>query len=352
MDLIFGRKNFRNEIVWCYAGGGIPTNDFPRKHDVVLRYTKTSNYFYKPFYRQYTPGTIQRGRTKVKGKYAEIGLRKEGLPVNDWWIDVPKITSPTDKEKIGFPTQKPEALLERIIESSSRKKDVVADFFCGCGTTIAVAQKLGRQWIGVDISHLAVRLVYDRLLKPFQGKRKTLEKIKSVIEINGFPKDIASARDLAQSTDKSRMQFQDWVIEIMMNGVSNPNRPEGGYDGYITFHSTKEGKEVILIEVKSGKVGVKNIREFAEVADKHKASIGAFVCFADEITEPMREWAKKCGYYKPGVWGNKYDKIQIITVEELLGGKSVNFPELFNDTFKTATNIPMSSEDNQNSLFE
>ena len=167
MDAVFGVDNFRNEVIWCYAGGGIPKKDFPRKHDVILRYTKTDKYFFSPIYRPYSPGTVQRGRTAVKGKYAERGLRPEGTPVNDWWPDVPKITSPTDPEKLGYPTQKPEALLERIIKASSNTGDTVLDPFCGCGTAIAVAQRLGRHWIGIDSTHLAITLVKSRLKDTF-----------------------------------------------------------------------------------------------------------------------------------------------------------------------------------------
>ncbi len=128
-DLIFDNKHFRNEIVWCYAGGGIPKKDFPRKHDIILRYTVSNDYFFEPDYRPYTAGTIQRGRTKVKGKYAVQGLRSQGTPVNDWWIDLDPIHSPTDKEKLGYPTQKPESLLDRIIKTSSPQNGLVADFF-------------------------------------------------------------------------------------------------------------------------------------------------------------------------------------------------------------------------------
>jgi site-specific DNA-methyltransferase (adenine-specific) len=163
LDATLGPTNFRNEIIWCYAGGGIPRRDFPRKHDVILRYTKSDDYVFTPVYRPYSPGTLQRGRTKVKGKYFEAGLRPEGTPVNDWWTDVPKITSPTDPEKLGYPTQKPVALLERIIRSSSREGDTVLDPFCGSGTTLAVAQKLGRKFIGIDVSEVAVTMASMRL---------------------------------------------------------------------------------------------------------------------------------------------------------------------------------------------
>ncbi len=158
LDSIFGPKNFRNEIVWCYAGGGIPRKDFPRKHDVLLRYTKSNDYYYQPIYRPYSEGTQQRGRTQIKGKYFDQGLRVEGTPINDWWPDVKKITSPTDPEKLGYPTQKSEELLERVVTASCPEGGVVLDPFCGCGTTIAAAETLKRQWIGIDITYLAVSL--------------------------------------------------------------------------------------------------------------------------------------------------------------------------------------------------
>ena len=114
MDAIFGWRHFRNEIVWCYAGGGIPKRDFPRKHDNILRYSKTKSFRYQPVYRPYSPGTQQRGRTAVKGKYFDQGLNPKGTPVNDWWADVKRIASPTDPEKTGWPTQKSSCLSMKV----------------------------------------------------------------------------------------------------------------------------------------------------------------------------------------------------------------------------------------------
>ena len=172
LDSIFGRDNFRNEIIWAYAGGGIPKQDFPRKHDIIFRYAKTSSAYYSPVYRPYSPGTQQRGRTAVKGKYFETGLNPKGTPVNDWWTDVAKITSPTDPEKVGYPTQKPVALLRRILSASVPKirdeddAPIVLDPFCGCATTLVAAEDYGCRWIGVDISEVAGRLVRERLHDP------------------------------------------------------------------------------------------------------------------------------------------------------------------------------------------
>ena len=130
LDEIFGQQNFHNEIVYCYSGGGIPRKFLPRKHDIILWYSKDpKQYTYHPEYDAFTPGTIERGRTNVKGKYAT--LREEGTPLPDWWVDVKKIASPTDREKLYFDTQKSGELLERIIRVGSNEGDVVADFFAG-----------------------------------------------------------------------------------------------------------------------------------------------------------------------------------------------------------------------------
>ena len=190
LDAIFGHANFRNEIVWCYAGGGIPRNDFPRKHDVILRYTKGKHYHYQPVYRPYSPGTLQRGRTAVKGKYHARGLRKEGTPVNDWWSDVPKITSPTDPEKLGYATQKPLALLERIITVSCPPGGVVLDPFAGCATTLEAAHKLGHRWIGIDIAIHAVKRVARRRLIERLGLVEGVD-----FEISGIPETAEGALD-------------------------------------------------------------------------------------------------------------------------------------------------------------
>jgi adenine-specific DNA-methyltransferase len=178
LDEIFGSSNgdsskpgFRNELIWCYSGGGIPKTEYPRKHDVILWYSKGTAWTFNVQYRPYSEGTVQRGRTAVKGPDAE--LRAEGTPVNDWWPDIKKVTSPTDPEKLYFPNQKSEDLLARIIAVATEPGQLVADFFCGSGTTMAVAEKLGRRWIGCDLGRYAVHVSRKRLLgiencRPFE----------------------------------------------------------------------------------------------------------------------------------------------------------------------------------------
>ena len=310
MDAVFGGQNFRNEIVWCYAGGGIPKKDFPRKHDIIFRYTRTDSYFFNPEYRPYSEGTIQRGRTTVKGKYAEKGLRPEGTPINDWWIDVNPIHSPTDAEKMGYPTQKPEALLERIIKASSNEGDTVLDPFCGCGTAVAVAQRLNRKWIGIDITHLAIALMKHRLKDtPFK--------------VIGEPADLSGAKELAS---QSRYQFQWWALSLI-NARPYGDKKKGadtGIDGYYYFYDSGKPKKSI-VSVKSGKVGVKDVRELIHVVEREKASMGFFITL-EQPTKPMKDEAAKKGDYVDG-FNNKYQMIQILTIEEILDGKNPDTPQ-------------------------
>ena len=172
MDEVFGPMNFHNEIVYCYSGGGIPKTEMPRKHDTLLWYSKSGSWTFNTQYRAYSEGTLQRGRTAVKGENAV--LREEGTPLNDWWTDVKKITSPTDPEKLYYPTQKSEELLERIITMLSNENDLIFDCFMGSGTTQAVAMKLGRRFIGADINLGAIQTTTKRLLGVSEELNSTL----------------------------------------------------------------------------------------------------------------------------------------------------------------------------------
>jgi DNA modification methylase len=160
-----GRPGFRNEIVWGYGGGGAVRNAYRRKHDNLFWYTRSERWTFNPQYRPYTEGTRQRGLTAVKGD--RYRLHPEGAQLETWWTDpgVQKILSPTAAENVKYPTQKPEALLERIIRGHSNPGDLVADFFCGSGTTGAVAERLGRRWLMADESPAAIRTTQRRLVR-------------------------------------------------------------------------------------------------------------------------------------------------------------------------------------------
>jgi hypothetical protein len=186
---------------------------------------------------------------------------------------------------------------------------------------------------------LAVRLIYNRILEPYRNNPERFRKVMSSIEINGFPRDIATARELATGTKKGRIKFQDWVIEFMMDGVSNPKKVgDGGYDGYLRLYRDARKKDVVLIEVKSGSVNVGDLRNFIHVVEHEKAEMGVWVCFEDQATRGMRTEALQAGYYDKDAFGARFPRVQILAVEELLEGKTVSHPNpaMFNVTFKKA----------------
>ena len=164
LDMIFGEKNFRNEIIWCYAGGGIPKKDFPRKHDTIFRYAKSAKFIFHREYRDYGAHNKTGKRATDLGGTRKLEYNPHGTPVNNWWTDIPPIIN-WHKENTGYPTQKPLKLLRRIISASSNKGDLVLDPFCGCATACVGAQMLERKWVGIDVSELAWKLVQERMRK-------------------------------------------------------------------------------------------------------------------------------------------------------------------------------------------
>ncbi len=338
MDRVFGARNFRNEIIWCYAGGGIPRKDFPRKHDVILRYTKSDEYFYCPIFRPYSPGTVQRGRTQVKGIYFDAGLRPEGTPVNDWWPDVPKITSPTDPEKLGYPTQKSRALLERILTASSEPGALVLDPFCGCGTTIDAAQEGGRRWIGIDITHLAIGLIKHRLADRYGPE------IAANYRVIGEPTTVEDAAVLAK---EDPFQFQAWALGLVGARVAGSDRKGGdrGIDGQLYFHDSAGGEtRQIIFSVKAGEhLSPSFVRDLRGVIEKERAQIGVLITFATP-TAGMEAEAASAGFYA-SPWGH-HPRLQLRTVAQLLDGKGIDYPHVAgaNVTFQRAERIKKAAE--------
>lgn len=194
MDEIWGEDKFRNEIVWCYNGGAVPVGEFPRKHDCIFRYSMSDNkWIFNTEYRPYNDLTAQRMQHIHKGTMVDV---ERGTPVTDWWIDIKVPTGPRNQEKLDYATQKPEALLERIIKVSSNQGMLVADFFGGSGVTAAVANKLGRRFIHCDIGLNSIQTARDRLVTDgaefdvleikdgvqlYRNPVQTMDKIKSLI---------------------------------------------------------------------------------------------------------------------------------------------------------------------------
>ena len=306
LDIIFGVKNFRNEIVWHYETGGIPKKDFSRKHDVIFKYSKSDNYIFnsKDILEKRSDEVLRRIATGNESATRSKGNYRHPSDV----FKIPSINAMA-KERLGYPTQKPEALLERIIKASSNENDIVADFFCGCGTTVTVAEKLKRKWIGVDINHLAVGLIEAKRLKPLKAK----------YQIKGFPKDIKQAEILAK---QKPFEFEQWIVEYCLKGHKTKKTGDGGYDGHLALKLDKQIK-LCLLEVKGGGCTVKNVREFENVVDTQKADLGVFICFGKQVT---REMKKHCDGVEKSKIHLLYSvkKISILTVEDIL---EENYPD-------------------------
>jgi site-specific DNA-methyltransferase (adenine-specific) len=246
-----------------------------------------------------------------------------GLAIQSIITDIPPLSAKS-AEKLSYPTQKPQALLERIISASSDEGDIVLDPFCGCGTAVHAAQKLRRPWIGIDITHLAISLIEKRLRDAFPGIK---------YEVHGTPKDLDGARDLAA---RNKYQFQWWAVSLV-NAIPFGGKKKGadtGIDGVVYFKPEGKTTEKAIVSVKGGdNVNVAMIRDLGHVIDRENAKIGVFITLA-EPTGPMKTEAVKAAYYET-LYG-KYPKIQILTIADLFEGKQPNIPLVDSAAFKKA----------------
>lgn len=272
-----------------------------------------------------------------------------GAVVGDVWTDISQIRG-KDAELLGYPTQKPVALLERIINASSNPGDIVLDPFCGCGTTIAAAQKLGRRWIGIDITHLSIALQKYRLKDAFNLEEK------QDYQVVGEPEDIGSARQLAQ---EDRYQFQWWALSLIkarpVGGEAGSKKgkkgSDKGIDGVINFIDDKTYKpKRILVQVKSGHVKSGDIRDLKGTLDREKAEMGVFITL-DPATKDMKTEATTAGFYHSPGWNKDYPRLQILTIEDLLRGGEGDMPP-FSQSFKQAAKVEKDTQEKQDSLFE
>ena len=242
-----------------------------------------------------------------------------------------RIVAPSAKARLGYPTQKPEPLLERIVLSSSREGDTILDPFCGCGTTISVAQNLGRQWIGIDVTHLAINLIRHRLQGAFG------EDIEDTFTVVGEPEDLAGAEALAQD---DRFQFQWWALGRVGARPVPTERKRGadqGIDGRLYFHD--EGgngpTKQVIISVKSGRVSVTDMRDLRGVVEREEAVIGVLITLRDP-TQPMITEAADSGFYHSPGWDQDYPKLQILTVADLFDGRGIQYPRGASTTYARA----------------
>ena len=386
LDAIFGVNNFRAEIVWRRMNAkGLAFKGYPKNHDIVFYYSASNHFtwnrpftehdseYMDTFYKHIDEETGRRfrisdlsnpnkdrpnltyewhGHYKVwrwekprmidaekKGLlyYSSTGLayqkryldEMKGQPIDTIWDDIPPIQAQSS-ERLGYPTQKPEALLERIIQASSNDGDLILDPFCGCGTTITVAERLKRRWVGIDITHLAVTLMKNRLETTFA------EQELSPYEVLGVPVDVSSAKALAR--DKP-FEFEYWALGLVDARPARDRKKGGdsGVDGVIYFFDDTDftAPKKIIVQVKGGEhIGPNYVRDLKGTVEREKAVIGILITMKNP-TKPMKTEAVSAGYYTSKYFDRSVPKIQILTVEELLAGES---PEYYRvpTTFKSA----------------
>ncbi len=394
LDSVFSAECFRSEVIWKRTSAHNSANRWGPVHDVLLYYARSEHYTWNEVYlplpeetaalwynnveegtgRRFNradltaPGTrtgssgapwrsidpTSKGRhwaiPRFVGKLVE-GLdtlealdaldaagriywpkRANGVPMMKRYLDesqgIPAQDVITDiyvnniaAERLGYPTQKPLALLERIIEASSNPGDVVLDPFCGCGTAIDAAQRLGRQWLGIDITHLAINLIKHRLRDAYGDTVN--------FAVIGEPTDVASAEDLAASDP---YQFQWWALGLVgARPVEQKKGADRGIDGRLYFHEQTGGEtKQIVFSVKAGGTGVNHVRDLRGVIERENAALGVLITMQDS-TKPMRQEAAEAGSYTDA-WGQRYPRLQLLTVGELLGGKKVEMPMFARNT--------------------
>ena len=373
MDAIFGPVRFRSEIIWKRTSAhGNAGKSYGDVTDTILYYAKADNFTWNDQFTPYSTKNIkkfslkdEKGRLYLtenmrnpsvrpnlqydykgykphpngwvvslakmeqydrEGRLAfpdkpdgRIRLKRflddqPGQKLQNLWDDISPLNSQA-QERLGYPTQKPLALLERIIAASSNPGDVILDPFCGCGTAVHAAQKLGRAWVGIDVTHLAISLIERRLKDAFPGIK---------FEVHGTPKDIEGARDLAL---RDKYQFQWWatsLVEAQPFG-GKIKGADGGIDGLIYFRSDARTTERAIVSVKGGAVSVPMVRDLKGVLDREKAPIGVFLTLLPPTT-PMKAEAASAGFYE--LEGRKYPRLQIITIEEALHGTKPAIPHV------------------------
>jgi len=331
LDAIFAPQGgeMRNEIVWTYSRMAAKgQKQLSRCHDIIFWYSKGNSWIFNTDdirlpYSEKSKAREGYKKTNLGGgspKNEICKLNALGKFPEDW-IQIPFIRG---REYLGYPTQKPEALLERIIKASSNKGDLVLDAYCGCGTTLAVAQRLKRQWIGIDITYQSIGLILRRLDQSFGAD------VLNKIVINGIPKDIESARTLARKKDdRLKKEFEKWAVLTYSDNRAMINEKKGadrGIDGIAFVQESGEDFRQIIFSVKPGKnVGVAAVRELGHVVQRENAVMGILITL-EPPGKVMIQEAKEAGMYHHPLINQAFQKLQIVSIEEILQGKRMAVP--------------------------
>jgi hypothetical protein len=268
-----------------------------------------------------------------------------GTPIKDIWYDIEHLHG-SSNEYLGYQTQKPEPLLERIIRAGSNEGDVVLDPFCGCGTAVVVAERLKRRWIGIDVTYLAIDLIRKRLQDSFKNELAPYEEI-------GIPRDLPSAERLFQLNP---FQFECWALaSVGARSAQDKRGADRGIDGVMNLRDEYSGEyKKIILQVKGGHVGVSQVRDLKGVLEREQAEIGVFLTLKRPTRQMQKEADEAEPLIDPQFPKQRFARLQIITVEEIFAGKKINFPTWWSqDTFKKAARRRKTNpEENQNNLLK
>ena len=403
LDAVFCGQggDFRNEIIWKRKAGRGETNNeavrFGVSHDIILFYVKSRETTLKRQYRansaayleskfthydedgrrfrldnltspSYRPNLIyeykgyqppakgwavSRERMEAMDAEGRIHFPKakdmrlqrkrffdelEGETVDTLWDDIPPINSQA-QERLGYPTQKPEALLERIIRASSNEGDVVLDAYCGCGTTVAVAQRLGRRWIGIDVTYQSIALILKRFEDTYKERWPEIE---AGILLDGVPRDLASAMALAnRKDDKTRKEFEKWAVLTYSRNQARINEKkgaDGGVDGVAYFLKDRNENGKAIFQVKSRPGTRADLATLNSDRLREKADFGFLICTGppDAPTRAMRDEIQAAGKYQNPLLMREDDRLQVVLLPELFQGKRLDLPMARADAVKAA----------------
>ena len=310
LDAIFGKRGFQNEIIWHYQTGGASKRHYARKHDSIFFYVKSAIYHFdaNAIRVPRTDKSLQRAQNP---RGARIAATDETKLAMDVWTDIPAL-NPMSNERQGYPTQKPLALLERIIQASCPPNGIVLDPFCGCGTTIHAAQNLGRRWIGIDICVNACKVIQKRIEGHFDSLWEDIEFV-------GMPKTLDDAKALAQYDP---FKFERWAASLAPGLEANKRqRVDKGIDGRGRLPIRKGIFIDIVSQVKAGSSNPGHVQAFNEARRQANAQLGIFTCFEDKVTTGMRNAAANAGRYL-----DTWPLIQIYTIEDYFAGRLPKLP--------------------------